>query len=328
MNNASKLKNISTANNSKLHARNKHKNGYDFTLLCKNTPELKQYVFTNQYETQTIDFTNSKAILALNYSLLITYYDITYWKIPDGFLCPPIPGRADYIHYLADLLKETNNGKIPHKKTIQALDIGTGANCIYPIIGATQYKWNFVATDINAQAIKSANSIVINNINLSPKIKLVTQLNNHHIFRDIIEQQQRIDITLCNPPFHSSANAAAEGTERKWKNLSGNASKKQVPSNQLNFGGKHNELWCDGGELQFIKNMIKESQYYSSQVLWFTCLVSKKEHIRPLQLALKKVKKCDVKVIKMKQGQKISRFIAWSFLTDEEKQEWCSDHFS
>ncbi len=201
MNNTPKANSITTSNDSKLHARNKHKNGYDFTLLCKSTPELKQYVFTNKYETQTIDFSNSKAVLALNHSLLITYYGITYWQIPTGFLCPPIPGRADYIHYLADLLKETNNGKIPHKKTIQALDIGTGANCIYPIIGATQYHWNFVATDIDHHAIESAKKIVINNTKLQSNIKLVTQLNNQHIFKGIIEPQQRIDITLCNPPF-------------------------------------------------------------------------------------------------------------------------------
>ena len=328
MNNTPKTNRISTSSNSKLHIRNKHKNGYDFDLLCKSTPELKQYVFTNKYETQTIDFSNSKAVLALNCSLLMTYYGMTYWQIPDGFLCPPIPGRADYIHYLADLLKETNNGKIPHKKTIQALDIGTGANCIYPIIGATQYHWNFIATDINEIALKSANKIVTKNTRLHAKIKLVAQLNQQHIFKGIIEPQQRIDITLCNPPFHRSEDAANQGTERKWKNLTGNKSKQKAPLSQLNFGGKQNELWCEGGELQFIKNMIKESQYYSAQVLWFTCLISKKEHVRPLQLALKKVKKCTIKVISMKQGQKVSRFIAWSFLTDEEKQGWCSNHFS
>jgi 23S rRNA (adenine1618-N6)-methyltransferase len=43
---------------------------------------------------------------------------------------PSIPGRADYIHYIADLLAESNNGIIP-RSWDQGLDIGIGANCIY-----------------------------------------------------------------------------------------------------------------------------------------------------------------------------------------------------
>ena len=322
------MTNTPTIHNKTLHVRNKHNNGYDFSLLCTQHPDLSQYVFTNAYQTQTIDFANNNAILALNRALLITYYGMSYWEIPEGALCPPIPGRADYIHYLADLLKETNNGKIPHKETIKVLDIGMGANCIYPIIGATQYNWDFVGTDISKESLASAQKIISLNEKLSSKVSVIYQPHNEHIFQNIIKPDDYYDLTLCNPPFHRSAQEATQGSQRKLKNLAGNKSNTKLSSTPLNFGGHHNELWCNGGELTFIKNMIKESQMYSAQVLWFSCLVSKKEHLRALQLALKKVKKCTVKVITMKQGQKTSRFIAWSFLTTEEKQVWCSNRFS
>lgn len=313
---------------SKLHPRNKHNNGYNFTLLCELTPELKAFVFTNKYNNQTIDFSNNEAVLLLNKSLLKTYYNITYWSIPNGGLCPPIPGRADYIHYLADLLKSTNNNKIPHKETIKVLDVGTGANCIYPIIGSTQYQWDFVGTDINQFSVASAKEIVSKNISLKNKVEIRKQNSSHFIFKDIINKDEVYDLTLCNPPFHRSAEEADKGSQRKWNNLKKDTISNKQKSTHLNFGGHSNELWCDGGELTFIKKMITESLLFSSQVLWFSCLVSKKEHVHQIQLMLKKMQCSHIKIINMEQGQKISRFIAWSFLSLDKRQQWCINRFS
>lgn len=317
-----------------LHPRNKHINGYDFSRLCEITPELTPYVFINDYQNETIDFSNNNAVLLLNKSLLITYYNLTYWHIPDGMLCPPIPGRADYIHYLADLLKHTNLNKIPHNKTIKVLDVGVGANCIYPIVGVSQYSWDFVGSDINDVSISCSNKIIDQNPSLAGKVEIRKQTNSHSIFKEIIKSDEMYDLTLCNPPFHCSHQESTKGSERKWKNLNKNS--KNNTKNEtniknkslLNFGGLSNELWCEGGELNFINNMIKESVLYSSQVLWFTCLVSKKEHLRMLQLSLKKTNCSTVKVIQMTQGQKTSRFIAWCFQSSQEIEQWCLKRFN
>ncbi|MCO6561362.1 MAG: RlmF-related methyltransferase, partial [Gilliamella sp.] len=118
-----------------LHCRNKHQNGYDFTKLIKILPELSRYVNQNSYGNLSIDFADPMAVKQLNKALLLNDYQINYWDIPDGFLCPPIPGRSDYIHYLADLLAQDNQNSIPTGKQIRVLDIGVGANVIYPIIG-------------------------------------------------------------------------------------------------------------------------------------------------------------------------------------------------
>ena len=121
---------------SELHTRNKHNGQYDFSLLTENYPPLKKFVQLNPYGTQTINFFNPQAVKALNKALLISYYGIRYWDIPKNYLCPPIPGRADYIHYIADLIGseavskdvKVENGEI-RKSAYRCLDIGVGANC-------------------------------------------------------------------------------------------------------------------------------------------------------------------------------------------------------
>lgn len=308
-----------------MHPRNRHNEGYDFVELEKTSPALNAFVHTNKYQNLSIDFSNAEAVKALNAALLAHHYQVENWNIPDGFLCPPIPGRVDYIHYLADLLKATNSNKIPHGNKVKVLDIGTGASCIYPILGQRQNGWQFVASDIDPISIVSANQNIANNDNLIGSIECRLQKNSDNIFTNIIAKDERFAISMCNPPFHASLNDATKGSEQKWQNL--NKADTSTNSVNLNFGGQKAELWCEGGELKFIRKMINESKQYQPQVLWFSCLVSKSDNIKPLKLALNKSKAVQVKVIKMAQGNKISRFIAWSFLSIEQQKNWCAENF-
>ena len=171
-----------------LHPRNLHRFGYDFEELMLKFPDLKPFVFTNEFETKTIDFSNSLAVKALNKALLITNYNILHWEIPTDYLCPPIPGRVDYIHYLADLLADSNNGIIPNGENVQGLDIGIGANCIYPILGNQVYGWSFVGTDIFEEAIENCEKIIQNNPQLIDFISLQLQGDGRFIFKNIILQ--------------------------------------------------------------------------------------------------------------------------------------------
>ncbi len=68
--------------------------------------------------------------------------------------------------------------------------------------------------------------------------------------------------------------------------------------------------------------MINESQGFAQQVMWFTSLVSKSDNIDPLKKLLNQVGAKQVKVVNMSQGQKVSRLIAWSFLTNEQLVSW------
>lgn len=290
-----------------LHPRNKHRGSYPFQDLIKVHPELSEYIFTNQFGTETIDFTNPIAVKILNKALLNQFYGVQLWDIPEGFLCPPIPGRADYLHYVADLISEGED-KILKGKNIKVLDIGVGANCIYPLIGHIEYGWTFVGSEIDLLAIRSANNIVDAN-GLSRAISIRKQRSSSKIFMDLINLGEKFKLTICNPPFHSSLREASEATERKWKNL---AKAHKNPSD-LNFGGKNAELWCEGGEVKFLQNMIMESSQFSQSVEWFTSLVSKKESLSNCYYELEKVQAKEVRTIEMHQGNKTSRLLAWKY---------------
>jgi len=298
-----------------LHPKNKHKGRYNLTELIEALPELKAFIITNKYGDETIQFSDPKAVKALNKALLFKYYNLKYWDVPDNYLCPPIPGRADYIHHIAELLGKKNNYKIPMNNKVTCLDIGTGANCIYPIIGSQAYGWKFIGSEIDEVAIKSAEKIISNNDVLQDKIDLRFQKNDHSIFKSIIKKNDKIDIVICNPPFHKSAQEAEKGNQRKNKNLG-------LKTKDLNFGGTNKELWCAGGEKQFILSMIKESVLYGQQCYWFSTLVSKKDNLKAFYSTLKSNNAVTIKTINMGQGQKSSRIVAWTFLDNDAQEDW------
>ncbi|MGI9274437.1 MAG: 23S rRNA (adenine(1618)-N(6))-methyltransferase RlmF [Endozoicomonas sp.] len=313
-----------------LHPRNIHQGRYDLAELVKSTPALKQFLRNNPRGEQTIDFSDEQAVLCLNQSLLAHHYKVANWQIPPGYLCPPIPGRADYIHCLADLLagsRQGNTSTPPTGSKIRVLDIGTGANCIYPIIGSQSYDWRFTASDIDPVSVKTARLIVSSNASLKKKITVLHQPDSKVVFKNIIRKQDRFDVTLCNPPFHASMAEANAGSQRKWQNL--NKDKKTGKgAPKLNFGGQKAELWCEGGEILFLKRMINESVAYGGQVLWFTSLVSKGDNVQPLKQQLKKKGAKQIKAIKMAQGQKDSRLIAWSFMAEEQQAQWILERWT
>ena len=291
-----------------LHPRNQHRDRYDFEQLITTSVALKPYVKPNKFGDASIDFANPQAVKTLNQALLKHFYQVAVWDIPKQYLCPPIPGRADYLHYLADILTDNQlNGE-----SVRVLDIGVGANVIYPLIGQHSYGWQFVGADIDAAALRNAQQIVDAN-DLNSQIELRLQNNKTATFNGVIQKGEHFTAAICNPPFHASkaeAEAEAEaqaGAQRKWRGL-GKSGK-----TALNFGGQSNELYCEGGEEAFIINMIKESQLFATQCIWFTTLVSKATTLPSIYRALKKVGARAVKTIEMQQGQKQSRLVAWTY---------------
>ena len=316
------MKDKTSTEKTNLHPRNLDRFGYNFEQLINDSAELQKFVAVNEHDIQTIDFSNPDAVKALNKALLIHDYDIQDWDIPANYLCPPIPGRTDYIHYIADLLATTNNGIIPEGEIVQGLDIGVGANCIYPIIGNSAYGWSFVGTDIDENAIQNCKKIIASNPKLMDTISLQLQTESRFIFKNIITAEDKFAFTICNPPFHSSQDEATKSSLRKVNNLEAKDFTNKTTKPVLNFGGHNAELWCEGGELGFITQMAYESAKYPMQCLWFTTLVSKKDNLSSIYKTLNKVSASDIKTIDMAQGQKTSRIVAWTFMSQAQQKAW------
>lgn len=286
------------------HPNSRHNRPYDFDKLVAAVPALKPLLFKNPSGESTISFHDPIAVKLLNKALLFSEYGLTYWDIPEGQLCPPIPGRADYIHYLADLI-----GKDAASENVHILDIGVGSSLIYPILGASIYGWNFTGSDVSREALQNCSKIVERNAFLQSRVTLRLQPDRSKFFRNIIQPADYFHAVVCNPPFFKSEEEANAQTNRKLTNLG-----QRHARGRRNFGGKSNELWYPGGEMRFVSEMIRESVAYKSQVRWFTSLISSKDHLSSLQKLLKKTGVDKIEVVKMQQGNKQSRFLAWRFM--------------
>ncbi|MDY0012251.1 MAG: 23S rRNA (adenine(1618)-N(6))-methyltransferase RlmF [Rhodocyclaceae bacterium] len=304
-----------------LHPRNRHRQSYDFAALTAAFPELARHLVTTPAGNPSIDFAEPAAVKALNQALLAMAYGIRSWDIPPGALCPPIPGRVDYLHHLADLLAECHGGAIPRGPKLRVLDIGVGANCIYPLLGYAEYGWRFLGVDMDPAALANAQGILAAN-GLTGTIALRHQPVAEHIFFGLLRSGEKFDLSLCNPPFHASAAEARAAAERKWRQLGKTAGEDTGAKPRLNFGGQAHELWCPGGERGFLDRMIRESAQIPRRCLWFTSLLSKAETLPHLEGILRQVGVRTIRVIPMAQGQKHSRILAWSFLNPGERAHW------
>jgi 23S rRNA (adenine1618-N6)-methyltransferase len=298
-----------------LHKNNTHKSGYNFKILVYAYPKLQPFVFVNKYDTQTIDFANPDAVKALNTALLFAHYNISYWGFSEVNLCPPIPSRVDYIHYLADLLNDSGL-----HKSINVLDIGTGATCIYPLLGNAKYGWNFIGSEIDKLSLKNAQKIIDKN-KLNQHIELRLQVDSSSILNGILKSSEKNSACMCNPPFFKDETEAYIATTRKLKGL-GNQNDNII----RNFSGTANELWYKGGEKAFLHNYLYQSSLFKQNCFWYTSLVSSKKLVKSMKISLEKLKATNIKIIQMTQGNKTSRVVAWTFLTQEEQKQWVLDY--
>jgi 23S rRNA (adenine1618-N6)-methyltransferase len=303
-----------TAPKAGMHPRNPHRQRYDFPALVATHAALARFVATNRHGDASIDFADAHAVKALNQALLRKDYGVTDWDIPAEYLCPPLPGRADYLHHLADLLASTRQGVIPRGTQVRILDIGCGANCIYPIIGHRAYGWRFVGSDVDAQALRAAQRTIDANRVLRGGIELRLQTDPGKAFSGIIADGEAFAATICNPPFHASLREAHAHAQRKWDKLGKDVVLAPGEAPRRNFGGQGAELWCQGGEVGFIVRMISDSARMPRACRWFTTLVSKEASLPPILRALKGAGVRERRTIEMLHGQKRSRIVGWSFV--------------
>ncbi len=287
-----------------LHPNNLHRSKYNLKDLVKHAPSLRNHIIKTPKGDTSINFFNPQAVVALNKALLSKHYGVKNWSIPQNFLCPPVPGRSDYLHHLADLIPSKGQ-----KNPVNCLDIGTGAGCIFPILGHSLFNWSFVGSEIDQSAINSCKVILKNNPQFKDKIFIRKQNEAKNTLNGILRKEDYFDLVICNPPFHSSAKEAEQATKKKLRNLR----KKNQVEMILNFGGQAKELWCEGGEYAFVKKLILESKANTESLNWISSMISKKTTLDHMFKELEKLSAKEIKVIPMKTGNKISRILCWRF---------------
>ena len=83
------------------------------------------------------------------------------------------------------------------------MDIGTGANLIYPILASRHFNWQCTASEVDLDSLKNAQEIIANNSNLKD-IELRHQKFKNSILEHIIQPTDVFDVVVCNPPFYKT----------------------------------------------------------------------------------------------------------------------------
>lgn len=292
-----------------MHPRNRYADPHDFNALASVEPALAKYFIVTPTGHTSLNFADPIAVRLLNKALLVRDYGLKLWDIPEGSLCPGVPGRLDYVHMIADLLEARPQVQGKDKKqTIRGLDIGTGASLIYPILASGEYGWRMVGSDVDATSLKVATAIAKFNPVLKGKVSLRRQPDTKAIFQNIIAPNDYFDFTMCNPPFFESEKAVKIAAKQKWEKL---GVKQETDSPTLNFGGRANELWTAGGEPAFLRQMIRESVDFARQVGWFTTLVSKKGYLKIAELEFGRLGITEFKTVGIGGGGKVRRVLCW-----------------
>jgi len=290
-----------------MHAQNPYSNRYDLKRFAIHHPQLQDYIVLNPSGEETIDFSNSTAVYELNKAMLLADFKLDKYELPMGYLIPPVPGRLEYLLHLQEFLSEKFN--IDKNTKLRGLDIGTGANGIYCILGLQHFNWTMVGTECDAKSVEIAKANMQHTKSLKNKNEIRHQDTKSFLFKNMIHSNEHFDFSVCNPPFHTSKDDAFRGSQRKLNNLGREFDKKEVA---LNFEGQANELWCNGGEALFIKRLIKESVLYKTQVTVFSTLVSKSASLSPIKKQLTKAN-ANFEVLPMDLGNKKSRILLWWF---------------
>jgi 23S rRNA (adenine1618-N6)-methyltransferase len=290
-----------------MHLENPYSDRYDLKRLAIHHPQLQEHIVLNPSDEETIDFSNSAAVYELNKAMLLADFKVEKYELPMGYLIPPVPGRLEYLLLIREFLSEQFN--IDKNTKLRGLDIGTGANGIYCILGLQHFNWTMVGAECDANSVEIAKANMQHTKSLKNKIEIRHQENKSFLFKNIIKTDEQFDFSVCNPPFHTSKEDAFRGSQRKINNLGREFDKKEVT---LNFEGQANELWCNGGEALFIKRLIKESIAFKNQVKVFSTLVSKTDSLASIDKQLKKAK-ANSYVLPMDLGNKKSRIVLWWF---------------
>lgn len=284
--------------NKYMHPRNIYKTPPDFKSLALEFPDFCKYLKQDITGKVTFNFKDVNALRTLSTILLKKDFGLDV-DIPTNKLIPTIPLRLNYLLWIEDLLSIINS-----KENIYGIDIGTGASCVYPLIGAKKFGWYMIGTDIDEDSIIDARSNVARN-SLDNQIQLL-KVSGNTIFEEInIDNSEKIyDFCMCNPPFFSTPQELNPFFKSR-------KTSRPIPKNA--FCASINEVVINGGEIEFISKIIEESVKFKNKIKIFTTMVGHKNSLPHLKSKLRNVDVTSFKQTEFCQGHTTRWGLAWTF---------------
>ncbi|KAL7810903.1 hypothetical protein V8C26DRAFT_409701 [Trichoderma gracile] len=287
---------------SKGHLAEESKDAY-FRNLYTKAPDFKAMAhldpdFAAVVKGRELNFNDPKSVMQLTKTLLKVDFDLRI-ELPEDRLCPPVANRHNYILWLKDLLDTTSYDE-PGGKAV-GLDIGTGASCIYPLLGCVQRPWSFIATDIDDKSLEWARKNVKLN-DLESRIQVLSRSPDDALIPLDDIKLDTLDFTMTNPPFYESEEAMVQSAQEKSR-----------PPFTACTGAKI-EMVTQGGEVGFIDRIFQESLALRERVRWYTAMVGFLSSLTRLIDKLREHEIDNYAVTEFQQGNKTRRWaIGWSF---------------
>ncbi|XP_052862928.1 U6 small nuclear RNA (adenine-(43)-N(6))-methyltransferase [Anopheles cruzii] len=249
--------------NGQMHPRNRYREKPDFQELIKQFPELAQVSVVDLNGRVRLDYKNAQTLQTLTKCLLLKDFGLTL-ELPPDKLVPTLPLRMNYIHWLEDIGRAAGwNENDP----VRGIDIGCGASCIYPLLAVVQSerRWHMLAIEKTPDSLVSAKANVDRN-NLENHIRVVPQVSDGSsilvdVLKTVSDGDERFHFSMCNPPFFDSSSTAE---------LPNRTGKRREPPNASTGSGE--ELSTDGGEVQFIGQMIRDSLQLKDRISVYTTM--------------------------------------------------------
>ena len=303
------------SNRSKMHERNRYREcPPDFVLLASTRPGLRQHL-VGHGAWATLNWQEPVACIELTKALLEADFGLS-WDLPVDRLCPTIPQKLNYIHWVEDLVSLSPEAA---GSSVRGIDVGTGASCIYPLLGAAMHpEWRFVATEVDPRSHASATANVARN-GLQTRIAVrtadpaaATVLRGPWLDEPSAGAaasaadddagttpllQQRYTFCMCNPPFFTSMDEAASNPSTACR-------------------GQEIEMVTPGGEVAFVGRMIEDSMHLREEIRWYTSMLGRKNSLRELLAKLRQAGIVNVRTTEFFQGKTTRWAIAWSFSDD------------
>ena len=296
-----------------MHPKNRYRyERPDFRRFVEICPEFRQYTTTSSTEDGhvSVDFRNWDACRELVRLQFQEDFGIS-WTIPKPHLVPPIANRLNYLCFIHDLIslwspEPKNRASYEYK----VLDIGCGANLVYPLLGAVYFGWSFVGCDVNTDALRIAATNRDANPSISPCIILKKvasqpcQGNNgtRGIIGSCLDDDDTFDACVCNPPFFSNFS--------------------DMGQNPLtNYGGTSMEMVYPGGEESFVIEMIQDSAQHKHSIAWFSTMVGKKQTLKHAKKLLYSLGNTCIRTHELVQGTTHRWVISWSFVAPRHIQD-------